>query len=606
MQFQNPQMIYGFLALLIPIIIHLFNLQRYKKVVFSTVRFLKEAQKNSKQKVKLKSWLLLLTRCLFLSVLVLCFMDPVIPNENGQTEDSYDVLVDNSGSMHEVNSTGSSLVQYAQEQLRTVFKEDQITLSPFIDVLDDTKASKVLIASDLQIGSMSSSAFEGDVDILRIPNKSKNILFDSVWFSKPMVVEGDNEFNIRLKNKGDVTAVKLSVSINGVLMSSVSEKLLAAEEKVLVSNITLTKGVNKIELSINDKGYKFDNKFYLSCVPQLKVPVAVMGEESSVISKVLRNEELFDVRSFSFSNYNPEFIETSSIVFVDDFRKINKSFLTNLKDYALQGGHVFVALDTIGVNKWNEVFPQFKASNKVVSEFFESQLNLESPLLKGVLTETKKTFDEPKFKQNYATAKASEVYMKVPGLGNVLSSYNVGNGKVYVLGTALETSKTNLHKHAILVPLLYNMVFNSIKGNQIYARLGESVYAFLDTLQAGLTVDYHDQIVNVMSREINGVNVLAIPNEIEHTGIFEVVKEERSLGALAFNYPKEECEPAYLSDEEVQSFFPNAQLRIFEVEDANGWQAFANNFAENTPLWKYCVILSLLFLLIEIVLIRLY
>ena len=35
MIFQNPQMVYGFFALLIPIIIHLFNLQRYKKVVFS-------------------------------------------------------------------------------------------------------------------------------------------------------------------------------------------------------------------------------------------------------------------------------------------------------------------------------------------------------------------------------------------------------------------------------------------------------------------------------------------------------------------------------------------------------------------------------------------
>ena len=42
MNFQNPKLLYALLAIAIPIIIHLFNLQRNKKIYFSSIRFLKE------------------------------------------------------------------------------------------------------------------------------------------------------------------------------------------------------------------------------------------------------------------------------------------------------------------------------------------------------------------------------------------------------------------------------------------------------------------------------------------------------------------------------------------------------------------------------------
>ena len=48
MTFLNPAVLLGLLAASIPIIIHLLNLRKLKKIDFSTLQFLKELQKNKK------------------------------------------------------------------------------------------------------------------------------------------------------------------------------------------------------------------------------------------------------------------------------------------------------------------------------------------------------------------------------------------------------------------------------------------------------------------------------------------------------------------------------------------------------------------------------
>jgi len=62
MIFLNPAILFGLLAASIPVIIHLFNLRKLKKIEFSTLTFLKELQKNKIRKIKLKQWILLALR----------------------------------------------------------------------------------------------------------------------------------------------------------------------------------------------------------------------------------------------------------------------------------------------------------------------------------------------------------------------------------------------------------------------------------------------------------------------------------------------------------------------------------------------------------------
>ena len=70
MQFVNPLFLIALSALAIPILIHLFNFRKYKKVYFTNVHFLQEIQQETKKQSQLRQLLILLARLLAIAALV--------------------------------------------------------------------------------------------------------------------------------------------------------------------------------------------------------------------------------------------------------------------------------------------------------------------------------------------------------------------------------------------------------------------------------------------------------------------------------------------------------------------------------------------------------
>ncbi len=79
MSFLYPSFLWALLALAIPIIIHLFNFRKTTQVLFSNNRFLKEVKEATTAKRRLKHYLILLSRLLFLFFLIITFCQPIIP-----------------------------------------------------------------------------------------------------------------------------------------------------------------------------------------------------------------------------------------------------------------------------------------------------------------------------------------------------------------------------------------------------------------------------------------------------------------------------------------------------------------------------------------------
>lgn len=115
MNFLNPFVLFGLAAASIPIILHLINLRKQKTIEFSTLKFLKELQKSSIKKLKIKQWLLLLLRTLLIIFAVLAFSRPTIesslPGFTEYSNTSMVILVDNSFSMDVSDENGSRFRQ---------------------------------------------------------------------------------------------------------------------------------------------------------------------------------------------------------------------------------------------------------------------------------------------------------------------------------------------------------------------------------------------------------------------------------------------------------------------------------------------------------------
>ena len=79
MSFLYPSFLWALAALASPVIIHLFQLRRFKRIDFPNVRFLREVSQQTRQRRKVQHWLVLIARMAAIASLVLAFAQPYVP-----------------------------------------------------------------------------------------------------------------------------------------------------------------------------------------------------------------------------------------------------------------------------------------------------------------------------------------------------------------------------------------------------------------------------------------------------------------------------------------------------------------------------------------------
>lgn len=124
MSFLNPIFLLALLAVGLPLVIHLLNLRKPKRVKFSTIAFFNELKQTTIQKIKLKRWLLLALRFLAITCLAMVLARPFLPPSFGLASSAneptvYGILVDNSISMSRIGAKGP-LINQVSEYIQTI------------------------------------------------------------------------------------------------------------------------------------------------------------------------------------------------------------------------------------------------------------------------------------------------------------------------------------------------------------------------------------------------------------------------------------------------------------------------------------------------------
>ena len=129
MIFLNPAVLFGLLAASIPVLIHLLNLKKLKKIEFSTLSFLKELQKTKIRRIKLKQWLLLALRILIILLIVFAFARPTVKSisiggTTSAAKTTAVIILDNSFSMSVITAKGSYFNQ-AKQAAKNILEQFQ-------------------------------------------------------------------------------------------------------------------------------------------------------------------------------------------------------------------------------------------------------------------------------------------------------------------------------------------------------------------------------------------------------------------------------------------------------------------------------------------------
>ena len=128
MQFKHPELLWALLLLLIPIIIHLFQLRRFKKTAFTNVKLLQEVVSQSRKSNRLKKWLLLLSRLGLIAATVLAFAQPFQAEEQALTKRDLVIYLDDSFSMQAQDQDGTLFSNAKQAILKDVSRDQTFSI----------------------------------------------------------------------------------------------------------------------------------------------------------------------------------------------------------------------------------------------------------------------------------------------------------------------------------------------------------------------------------------------------------------------------------------------------------------------------------------------
>ena len=405
MQFYNPNILYGLFALIIPIIIHLFNFKRFKKVYFTNVAFLKNVQQQSKRHSQLRHLFIMLLRMLFIASIVFAFAGPFIPSKDNVKAKSQiafvNVFLDNSFSMEARGSEGS-LFEQARLIARQIadaykpsdkfrllvnnafsFSRNYVSRDAFIDQLEyvsidksslifdeiplkitDTKESgkyqELYIISDFQKKQSNFSSWQNDslLDtklVLLMAANQGNRFVDSVWIQEPILQQGQNIdifFEIINQSESPVEDLAVSLFIGKRKKSVLSVNIDAfgsvkASFKIKLDSI----GFFDARINIEDYPVVYDDDFYFSYTVQQAYDVLCIASENANtdLNILLESDSSFKAEIVSEKHIDYSNFSKYSTIILNSLSVYPSGLLSELKQFMSKGNTV-VVLPSANIN----------------------------------------------------------------------------------------------------------------------------------------------------------------------------------------------------------------------------------------------------------------
>ena len=221
MIFLNPAVLFGLLAASIPVLIHLLNLKKLKKIEFSTLSFLKELQKNKIRKLKFKQWLLLALRVLIILFLVTAFARPTLKGfalggTTSAAKTTAVFILDDTFSMSAVDANGSYFNQAKQtilNLLQNLQEGDEAALVLISDQgNEEIKTTLNLDEFSKEVKDAEISYSSGTINHALV--RAASILGESKNFNKEIYLLSDFQ-------KGRLTEEKSLPDLSGLLNDKV-------------------------------------------------------------------------------------------------------------------------------------------------------------------------------------------------------------------------------------------------------------------------------------------------------------------------------------------------------------------------------------------------
>ena len=406
MNFVYPAFLWALAALSIPVIIHLFNFQRPKKVLFTNVRFLRSVKDATNSARQLKQLLILLMRLLFVACLVLAFAQPFLSPKNtansaaaGRKERAaVTAYIDNSYSMQSQTENGQALDAAASrlealvgayqqntqfhlltndfdgksqyfvnaDKIRERIAEVQFSnnyrdlstinkrqLSAIEAQAQRNQSHDIFWFSDFQkstAGDLSQLAFDSAHQYYLMPVQTAqeaNVFVDSVWLASPFVKANENnQLSVSVFNAGQkpVQNLPIRLHIDDVQVSTATVNIEPLSRSVVKFTFSINSdAAHQCKILLQDLPIAFDNEYFFVLKGAPRLNIThIYGTETPFVKAVFGNGKLFNFQQFSEKNVRYDALSKTDLIVLDGLKKIDASLATALQQAVKRGQSIAV------------------------------------------------------------------------------------------------------------------------------------------------------------------------------------------------------------------------------------------------------------------------
>lgn len=518
MQLMYPWFLFGLLAVAMPMVIHLLQLRRPQRLLFTNTAFIREVELVTVRHRNLQRWLLLLTRILGLIALVFVFCQPFIPAKTSiQRVAGTEVLVDNSFSMQGKSLGHSTLFADAVMQARGIGQKgspsgqfrlinggkgtslasayqaalDELKLStqnPFLTLRNKTTAqpgngNTLYIFSDFQKKGFDIKTLEGlkNRPVVLVPlanSRTANLYVDSVWLDDAFVrVRTNVGLHVRVRNGGGVklTDAPVKVFLAGRQVAAYRVAVESQQAVTLVVQVQLPNNELAIgRIATEDVPVTFDNSYYFTLQPAANIRVLEIGSEP-VVRQLYANEPLFTYAFAKPQNVDYGVLQRANLVVVRELEHVDDGLRDGLRGVVMRGGSVVVvpSAATDGRDSYQQLFKtlglgaaQWEAST-TTPELREVALpSAREPFFRDVFGAQQRGATMPRVAPVLRWPRTGTDILRLRDGESYLASFASGAGQVYVFSAPFAQQYSDFVAHALFVPVMYRMAMLSYQSDQ--------------------------------------------------------------------------------------------------------------------------------------------
>ena len=296
--------------------------------------------------------------------------------------------------------------------------------------------------------------------------------------------------------------------------------------------------------------------------------------------------------------------------------------ISELTAFSKQGGSILLIPSADAeLASYNEFLKSVGANNFTRLDTANSKVekvNYSQGLYEGVFEKKQENMDLPKTFSHFQSAKTimnnEDVILSLINGDNFLVQYTLLNAaKLYVCYSSLEPDASNFGKHALFVPTIIKMAINSTSLRPLFFYTGKNEQLAIKNISQENESIFHitDEnntldIIPEIRKEISGT-ALFTQSQINKNGNYFIKNNAEVIDVASFNYNRNESVLKFVSPDQIEEKIGENNLSISLVDSSKQTlDKFINQESEGIILWKLFLVLTLVFILIEILLIRFY